>query len=705
MRLKQIDLKNSSMAIGSLSKPMYCVDLIETYNEEEKEISVIFAYDEINDVFKAVDSCATSDYQRSNQFFKKYNMVSGKYRVSYQFEDDWIEQVILDEENPSIFNEKLKELKIVFPQDYHCDESFSLTRIITNKTSLDDSIVNGFLDTLFRVKRVSYSRLNEKGANNGSAITFYFEDGEEMIRSYYSQRFYTISYTDDKFQQYLEDNFILKGKTNSQAQYTELYIPVNSSKTLNFAYVEAEDMLITIHIIDFSAIFEGNQLLVSAKETHRLEYEIGKPIKCIKTGRKEKDVTPFEMFKVNSKTIMYPMYDCIYAGAAGTYEFFMNSFSFFERCGFNNLISYYNGTINMWAAFIIFLQMMHQYPSIELLCKMGHANLVESIFNTLMQCGTKDAIKSKIVELSELLDGDATKGNLALRIPSYIADYLKQSRASLCMYLFWRNVYELDDLSKERFEAILKMPEMLIFNSAVSCGDWNTIDSLKIPDIIKYDGYTFAKTLKYSVKMSIKSQKAHSCIENQRYTHAWNIRNIFVTLADTLQMAEELGFELNPYPEDLYDVHNELSELYKREASKRETEIVTRIAEECKAVVDKAFDSNAANLPTLKDERSCVFPKTQQDFSQEGHNQNNCVAGYFSYVSKGRCIVFFVRKKDNLDTSYITVEVIKGGLSQVMYSNNRRVESNSDDYKYCQFVAQKLLNAYSRNEIHAFDKI
>lgn len=37
--------------------------------------------------------------------------------------------------------------------------------------------------------------------------------------------------------------------------------------------------------------------------------------------------------------------------------------------------------------------------------------------------------------------------------------------------------------------------------------------------------------------------------------------------------------------------------------------------------------------------------------------QNNCVASYIDKVINGKCHILFLRKKDNLDKSLVTIEV------------------------------------------------
>ena len=40
-----------------------------------------------------------------------------------------------------------------------------------------------------------------------------------------------------------------------------------------------------------------------------------------------------------------------------------------------------------------------------------------------------------------------------------------------------------------------------------------------------------------------------------------------------------------------------------------------------------------------------------------------------------------------------------------MYSNNRPVERDSDAYKYCRYIANKIIKAVERDDILALNKV
>lgn len=52
-----------------------------------------------------------------------------------------------------------------------------------------------------------------------------------------------------------------------------------------------------------------------------------------------------------------------------------------------------------------------------------------------------------------------------------------------------------------------------------------------------------------------------------------------------------------------------------------------------------------------------VYPKSIQEIKDEAVQQHNCVASYIDDVINGKCHILFLRKKDSLDKSLVTIEV------------------------------------------------
>lgn len=74
-----------------------------------------------------------------------------------------------------------------------------------------------------------------------------------------------------------------------------------------------------------------------------------------------------------------------------------------------------------------------------------------------------------------------------------------------------------------------------------------------------------------------------------------------------------------------------------------------------------------------------IIPTTREEFAKEGSEQSNCVfTMYLDKVLKGETRVVFIRRKDNLDKSYITCEIKPNGRIQ-QYLTKYNYQPKEDD--------------------------
>lgn len=492
-----------------------------------------------------------------------------------------------------------------------------------------------------------------------------------------------------------------------KSYYNNVFSIPKTSVGYSFVYVQTTENSISMDKIMLSVALKKDSLQIITEKKYSYDYTIGKPIVCTKYMKtKNKDVSALEMFHINSQTISNPPDIFVFDGAINVYDFFVKNEKFLTKCGLSKLLQEYSHKVNVTSFIILYFCLIQEYSIIELLVKMGHTNLIEDIFKKLYSCGRKEEIVENVNNLSGLINSETTKGSLALRIPSYIAEFLKNQRSPLKTYLFWRDIYEIEDISKENFEKFQNMPEKIIISSEISDAKekywWNATNwsDLQIQEIIKYEGYSLNKVFKYVYQITMNKET-----DGYHRNHSVFV-DTFNTLRDTLCMAEELNFELEPYPENLQQIHNQLSKIMEEKKTAIENKAVTTIGEQCEKAIEAALASNSVTLPKTAIENYCyVIPHTQQDFTQEGQQQHNCVAGYFSRVKRGECIIFFIREKNNPEKSFVTAEIRNKKLGQVMYSNNRPVPTDSLVYQYCKFICKTILSGVDKGEIFALNKI
>lgn len=106
------------------------------------------------------------------------------------------------------------------------------------------------------------------------------------------------------------------------------------------------------------------------------------------------------------------------------------------------------------------------------------------------------------------------------------------------------------------------------------------------------------------------------------------------------------------YPKDLRRAHDEM---LLRVSYKVDPEIDARIASRVDALTAYTLDD---------DNFIMTIPKSQEDFIKEGKILSHCVAKYANAHSKGDTSIFFLRRKNDPDMPYFTVEYRGGNVIQ-----------------------------------------
>lgn len=134
--------------------------------------------------------------------------------------------------------------------------------------------------------------------------------------------------------------------------------------------------------------------------------------------------------------------------------------------------------------------------------------------------------------------------------------------------------------------------------------------------------------------------------------------------ADYLRDAEKLDMDFTDkhvlYPKDLYQAHqNTIRQVRYQENETLEVMYEKRRRE--KMVQRYSFSAMGMKI---------VVPEVLSDLIEEGKVQHTCVGGYMERVAKGQTDVVFVRREEEPDTPYITVEIKDGEIMQARRKNN-----------------------------------
>lgn len=90
-----------------------------------------------------------------------------------------------------------------------------------------------------------------------------------------------------------------------------------------------------------------------------------------------------------------------------------------------------------------------------------------------------------------------------------------------------------------------------------------------------------------------------------------------------------------------------------------------------------------------------IEPKSSKDILREASEMHNCVASYIDKIIEGRTHIVFMREKENIDDSLVTVEVKLGHLCQAYQKNNNRISQEQLEF----------LQKYAKNKKIVLDNL
>lgn len=93
-----------------------------------------------------------------------------------------------------------------------------------------------------------------------------------------------------------------------------------------------------------------------------------------------------------------------------------------------------------------------------------------------------------------------------------------------------------------------------------------------------------------------------------------------------------------------------------------------------------------------------VLPTCKADFVREGQENHNCVGGsYYDQMLKGQCVVMFLRKKEEPEKAFCTVEMRGSEIRQCRTIYNR--EAPEDAMKFMKKVAREAEKRIAKKQI------
>lgn len=196
-----------------------------------------------------------------------------------------------------------------------------------------------------------------------------------------------------------------------------------------------------------------------------------------------------------------------------------------------------------------------------------------------------------------------------------------------------KNFKEIFGIKQEFAEDYLKHGSMIDRNILKS-NEW-------IQDIKTLDKYKRVSNNKQLKEFTSDERKYVVLNNNDAYIYR-----------DYLRFAKELGYPLNEnkfhFPKDLKTAHDKAEKKLEVIRSKESNEKIKSLIDKCQ---EFRYEKNGYSIFPM----SCA-----EDLIKESKVLDHCVRTYIPYVAKHESLILFVRKTDDINTPYVTLELVKG---------------------------------------------
>ena len=446
---------------------------------------------------------------------------------------------------------------------------------------------------------------------------------------------------------------------------SDLYPSDNTSKACIFVSAN-EDSLVFERVV-MSLKVKGSDVKENVVIKNRAIITPGKPSRAYKIVRKKEEEIPFsdvfDWFGINTKTLKNKYKpDLFFDNADNLIDFLRKNETIIQKTAFWEVFANTDAVFGKDIFFLFYMYIYGSYPVVELLAKMGFYKLLSDIFSKMLLCWNKDKIRETIAKLKDLFN-ETTKGSAALKMPFFVANYLKGLNASLDAFEFFSDLYELEPFSKECFDFLIQknFVSNMGFSFTRSCWECNSAKE-NFLNILKYKGLSIKKIVShYYLSDFCKSKKIPSIIEPNLF------KDYLSHLADLLKMCEFLEIDYLPLPTNIKEVHDKTAERFNEYKEKKYEDLLNTIAEK-----NKIF------IPDNEDYQ-IIIPSSSKDFINEGIQQHNCVASYANRVANGECLIFFIREKSKPNKSFVTAEYRNGRIAQILLKNNNPLSIKHKD--------------------------
>lgn len=420
-----------------------------------------------------------------------------------------------------------------------------------------------------------------------------------------------------------------------------------------------------VQVTGFCHVSDDGDFVFTERYSSWADVIPGKKIAAYKVtkARGVEEISMFDAFHISNNNAIKDV-NIYFEGATSMIDFLFKYSEFGKRTGLSQILMNYHCDMPENSFFLLYMCLLNEYPVVEIIAKMGYYSLIFSMMNEILNHYTRTAIKEQVDKLSNLLS--RTVGKNVLSIPKHIGSFLNSKGTDFNEYMAWALINEREPISEDKFSSYVQSEEYLYMNF------YDVL--VYFPDIMKY-GYTLNEVSRYLVSQS--RYLFPNKMKSEKITHP-----VYITAQmwkDYLEMCEMLGVEPARKPKNLRTVHDDTAKVMS---------FRNNAEAECKV---ELLAQQYSGFKSKSEHYVVVFPKCSQDFLNEGNAMHNCVGGYFNKVVRDDCRIFFIRRKEDPDKSYITGECKKTGLGQLFYRSNQPV-NNYFERQFAEAVCSHILS-------------
>lgn len=199
-----------------------------------------------------------------------------------------------------------------------------------------------------------------------------------------------------------------------------------------------------------------------------------------------------------------------------------------------------------------------------------------------------------------------------------------------------------------------------------------TGDELEILKIIKepnkelIDYYSSNSYLAIELSKYVKLDKLKKYLESQKLSNDY-----LYEYRDYISYLEKLSLDLtdknNLFPKNLLEEHDKL-------------ELQIELIENKDIEVKINFLSNMLKINIYEDDKYIIYPASSiKSLIDESRQMHNCVRTYINNFGENKCQIYFMRRKDDVNKSFVTVEVKDNIVVQARCKYNELPDSKINE--------------------------